>query len=890
MKLLTRSSLLSVLAATLLLPAAVLPVSAAHVADDLSLTSSASEKETAHPLDFSDPAISAHRDLSPAELLARLAQETISPLEADYVNAMLAGHRLSYSDAIPHHTVSTFYEADTLTVTARPHTYTAANGTAVTWTPTHITLGERRISLTDAGGIFTVTLSNVPEPDGQELTVGYTAILTVPDTEANGYRNYTFHHAQSLHSEQKAYEAQLAAVEAYTAYMDAKARYDAQQAAYTAYCAEYARYEEKLQKYQTYQAALTIYNRDLATYETYVSDQKAYETNLAAYRAALEQYIRDMQAYDQAYKAYELYQNDMAVIATATATLDSAFISSSEGKQMYATLMGDTVASVVRQKALLVSEAGCDPKVIDATAESTTHLQELLTAYRKLPTQAEKFAFYQENYQAIRDHFGTLFGNLYVLFKNRIVRRVLMNEGRFDRFIEFLCQLYVISYGLDDTKPRDEAWSVPGRYDDNGVPIPHYFKDELDSAQIPPDSNCADPTGLIFPTEVAKPVAPVAPTRPTEPIPVAKPTPPDVVIKPTPPAEVQKPTAPEPVADPGPAPTQPNLTARQEALLAAYRNGSLHHREECDNTPLHVTTDLTLHLTPHNQSVVQFFGADGKTPLYTAVLDTGETITYPYELPTSPASDRFTYEFVGWRDSTGAMITDFGIVDTHYKAFYAVFAKSLRTYTVTWIVEGKATETVHPYGAIPVPTAPPVKPSTPSETFSFGGWRIPGQSDYGTHLEAVQRDMIYEAVFVSSLRTYTVTWHLWHGSLTEVYRYGETPCAPPAEQPPDDRFLYIFEGWNTPIAPVCADVTYTAVYRAHPLVEIPGMGPAENEPTETPPGQILLPALSGNTYTVTVTDGAPAVRLGILLRIAADQDRAVSLSFPEQGVELSLQP
>ena len=104
-----------------------------------------------------------------------------------------------------------------------------------------------------------------------------------------------------------------------------------------------------------------------------------------------------------------------------------------------------------------------------------------------------------------------------------------------------------------------------------------------------------------------------------------------------------------------------------------------------------------------------------------------------------------------------------------------------------------------------------------------------------TSFEAIGDGWYRKAIYVSSemtdlgcivvsrsIKSYTVTWKNWDGSViyTEEYRYGSIPVFnnKNAEikdrpvKPDDDTYSYIFVGWDKDLSVVTSNITYTAVY------------------------------------------------------------------------------
>lgn len=71
------------------------------------------------------------------------------------------------------------------------------------------------------------------------------------------------------------------------------------------------------------------------------------------------------------------------------------------------------------------------------------------------------------------------------------------------------------------------------------------------------------------------------------------------------------------------------------------------------------------------------------------------------------------------------------------------------------------------------------------------------------------------------LQSFTVTWKVDGVTTTEVYPQGATPSYKGStDKPMTDTKLYVFTGWDPELAPVTADVTYTAKYDEFDKVKV----------------------------------------------------------------------
>lgn len=861
----------------LLLTAAVLCPTVLPTAGETAPTAT-----TEAPLDFSNPLAEVAKEIDVQGLLSLLLGDgaQIPTVEAEYL-ATLSEHPLKYNPAVPAQYAEVDHSDNTLTVTASPYTYTSASGVQVTWYPAaEGYVGDRLLSLSSISpdGTRIGYLEDVEDASGLRLTVPYTCTLTVPATEADHYLNLAYRYAETLCREQADYESRLAAYNAYLAYLQEKAAYDTAYAKWQEYTTKKAKYDRDLAKYQAYEQELAAYRANVAAFEAYKTAKAEYEQKKNAYDAAREAYATTLATYEAALSSYERNQAELARAAATMTVLESAFISA-DGKQLYATLMGDTVATVVNKKDELVNVGKCNPADIDCADAATKALQSLLTAYRGLKSVPEKFAFYSAHYTEIKQNFINLYGSLRSLYNNSNVKTTLINRDRLERYMEFVSQLYVISTGLDDDTNRSADWTIAGRYDPAWFDYRYYSYEDLlvDPAHRPDDCNNADPTGVSCPSEMLTPPTPPAPftlTAPVEPEEVCEPVEPEAVARPTEPEVVNKPTRPTAVENPGDEPIAPAFSALQRRLMAACSDGTLAPRRTNGDLAISLSATLQCNLQAGH---VEFYDADGQTLLFSANPIVGDAIEYGGATPTRADTPKYTYTFVGWKDEEGRLLEDLGVSENAPKRFYASYTETVRQYTVTWSVEGVETSVSLPYGSSPVFDGTPEKPTTAQYIYRFAGWLARGETDHSNHLADVTTDVTYEAVFEPILRRYTVTWICTEDqSISTEWDYGATPVFNSTpERPADDRYVYIFGGWDTTPTAVTGDVTYTAQYTALPILP-------PTDPSQMPASVVL----QEETYLATVPVGGQ--QIDRLLALAQTNDRTVTLRSEGQDLDLYL--
>ena len=821
-------------------------------------------------LDLSNPQSESKVELDASEFLTLLLGDngTVPAPEADYL-ATLADNPLKYTNTVSTRcvTVDLNEEEDTLTVTVIPYTYTSADGTTLTWYPAETaTVGQRTLPLAASGtdGTRSGTLEGLSDITDLRLNVPYTCTATVPAALADRYLNLTYYYADELFLEMSDYESSLAAYNAYQDYLQALNAYDAAYAKWQEYVVKKDKYDKDMIKYTAYEKAMSEYRTALAAFEAYETAKATYDQAKIAYDTAKEAYNAQLAAYNEALVPYEKNRAEIARVEAVLAVLDSAFIAKA-GNHFYGTLMGDTVATVVNKKDELVNIGKCDPNDIDAADKSSEALRTLLTEYKALKDVPARFAYYTEHYEEIKENFIELYGRLYSLYKNSNVKSELIAREKLERYIQFVSQLYVISTGLDDDTNRKEDWEIAGHYDNTWFDYVYYTYQELlpDESLRPADKNNADPTGVSCPDEVLTAPTPPAPftlTQPVEPTKVNRPVEPEAVNKPTEPTFVKEPTAPTPVSDPGDRPIAPSYTALQQRLIAARKDGTLSKRKTGQDKTVTLHASLQKGLQP---GLVEFYDYDGQTLLFSVTPNPGEAIVYEGPTPTRPNTAKYAYTFIGWKDEDGNPAEDFGIASAAGRCFYASYSETVRSYTVTWSVEGVEQSITLPYGSTPVFDGTPAKADTAQYAYQFVGWRVRGAQDYSTRLDNVMGDVTYEAVFESVLRRYTVTWFYYEGYVSSaLWDYGTVPV-PPANAPTrpfDGRYIYEFSGWNTSPVAVTGDVTYTAQYATLP-VQTPDNVCAVTVPVEGLQIDRLLTLAQANDCTVSLLSADGSVSL-----------------------------
>ncbi len=188
-----------------------------------------------------------------------------------------------------------------------------------------------------------------------------------------------------------------------------------------------------------------------------------------------------------------------------------------------------------------------------------------------------------------------------------------------------------------------------------------------------------------------------------------------------------------------------------------------------------------------------------------AVIDT-TTVNYgdtpSHAAPTKASTAQYDYTFAGWGNVVAV---------TGEATYQAKFTPVLRSYTVSWVVEGAtvASGSVE-YGQTPAYTgATPTKESTAEYSYEFSGW--------SPAVSAVTGAATYTATFEATKRSYTVSWVVEGMTVASgAVEYGATPTytgATPTKAETDE-YTYTFAGWDNAVVAVTGAATYTATFNA----------------------------------------------------------------------------
>ncbi len=801
-----------------------LPMTVAAASPTASYTASRASSNTA--LNFSFSGAMSEKNADIADLLYRATGEKLSSAEAAYLRS--EGIVMTYDDSISQNMVSASASGtDSLKISASVKTYRAYNGTQVRWVPVSVSLDGVTKDFTASLNTYVAEFDGLEKERVYTATVSYEAQITVDSSTLSLFVNFAYDAAVSAIAEQDRYEqAKLEYDRALALYQEARKEYEK-------LYADYQRYQQELREYNAELALYQAYMKKVNAYEKAMEEYGAYLKALEEYDESYEQYRKDLEELPLRQKEYEEYLAYLAEYNAATAQLtvmESMFTEDSRGRTMYATLMGNTVATVLARKDELVNYGGADPNDINNAGTATTALQSLLKAYRACKNTQAKLVWYADNYEAVKKNFIQLYSSLFSLGKNTVVKKVLNAEGKLERYCQFVAQLYIISTALDDSVTFDSSWSMQD----------HDVYSLIEECQRIPDYNSYAPSPAFVPEErepVEKPAVPTAPKKPAvvnEPV---KTWTEDVEDPGTPPTAVEKPREPLLSDFSSGAPTVPSVSAELASVISLVRSGALTRRTgNVSSVNMTFTSFVSRSVSLSDMPVVTFYDYDKKTVLYSVRVEKGGSAFYGGAVPERESDEKYSYRFAAWVDADGNAASLSNI--TEDTVVYASYTQTLNTYTVLWHTGTGTVRQVYEYGQMPI------YPGDPTYTegyyrYTFTGWT--------PAVIAVKGDASYTAQYTKlDLRnmTFAVVIDVRGERYYRTYAYGEIPDLREFEKDyTEDGYRYVFKGWSPAISPVSDDIVYEAVFTKNFLLPAGENGESS-----------ASLAVTKNSYTVTTDE------------------------------------
>lgn len=136
-----------------------------------------------------------------------------------------------------------------------------------------------------------------------------------------------------------------------------------------------------------------------------------------------------------------------------------------------------------------------------------------------------------------------------------------------------------------------------------------------------------------------------------------------------------------------------------------------------------------------NTHKVSFY-CDG-TLVETVTVNYGDGAIAPQPLP-KESDAQYDYQFTSWNQDFSEVTEDLRVD--------AVYENILRSYTIKWVIDGKATETEVAYGQVPVFEGTPSKAETPKFKYVFTGWDVEPAAVTGPATYTAQFEQQYNYV------------------------------------------------------------------------------------------------------------------------------------------------
>lgn len=594
---------------------------------------------------------------------------------------------VTYNAKIPTAYVTCNYNSNTevLTVTAREYTYTAENGVLLVWRPVSAKVGGQTVNFSDS--TYTVEITDVSSYSENSVKIKYTAELTVSEGQLNYLINIGPEFKDEAERKMREYEEKLDEyeenVEKYLEYLSAVELY-------RKYLSEKRIYDEKYAEYSAYLSELKEYNEAKEKHLKYLSDKEKYTLDYAAYLEYLAYASRNQSKIE----AYEKYQEKLDTVKAQLGIIKGTKKSSTDLKRnVYSAIMGDTVTSVIENKDAIANNlTGADPKAVDMAGAATENLRVLLKEFFAIKDQNEQYSYYITNYEVFRDNFINLFRSLDKLYMNGKVRGALIMQGKQEKYVILLAQLYYVSNALSDTPVKN--YDETGYYNSDYV-VGKGYADEKSPKAILGEEYISD-TDKATPLEEGYPVAVEKPEYTA----VAEPKMPEFVAEPIAPEPVSEPIAPEPVSEPVPAdkpgkePEIYTVPTDKKAVIDAYVSGEIAKREYRVGS-VTLTPEITVSKVFVNPETVkvtyydrEYDSPDSKTELYSIEIDKGTYADYMGTIPEKAEDAENKYVFAGWTDAAGNGEIDFAAVSDNM-ALYPKFESVRKEYQSVWIVEGE---------------------------------------------------------------------------------------------------------------------------------------------------------------------------------------------------------
>jgi len=773
--------------------------------------------------------------LNSAELLTLLLGEELSEQEYSYLEKH-GGVTVKYENGMTTAQVITEYNDETkeLSVYAGEYSYTAVNGSTVTWIPRAAYLLENSQPLNREGDVYVTVFENVSPDDSLSINVEYSFDFSVSPEAINSVINKAFDDAKLFKEEIAEREEEYAKLKAqydsevlaYNEYLEAVSRYEADYAAYTEYLSSKRKYEDALSDYNAYLEAYSNYENKMSDYNDYCDKMELYEDAYSEYQT----YLKLLDRHTKQSDAYKTYLDKISVAESQLKYIDVCYdFVTSYKRSVYTAIYSGVVTDVlVEDKDTLVKRFRASEKAVDMAGECTENLRILLVEYKERTTVKDKYLYYAENYEALRDNFTNLLRALDNLYQNKSVRESVALYERAEKYEILVAQLYYVSLALNEGVINNlndggyiSAYTIGQGYKLNGrTPL-----QILENQSLVIKTVSAVPLAEGYPKVVEDPGdAPIEVNEPTMPETVIKPDEPEEVDNPgEPPVVVEEPQEPAAVDQPGDEPN-PFIPSEDALMLVeAYDSGILSKREsylEDKTVSLYHTVNKKIFNV--EAVTVTFLNSNGSF-LYSITVDSGTRASYSGIIPEKAEDEIAKYSFSAWQDSNGEVRSLDSVSED--MLLYPYFAPTYKYKVDFYGTDGSLLEskTVYEGNEVRFEGIAPIKEEDERATYTFSGWQDPKGN--AVSLEAVTSHLSLHPRFDANLKKYTVKFSV-DGNVTEyTVEYGATPSFDgKTEKPDDELYEYTFVGWDKELAAVDGDAEYVALFEKTYLVAVNGEG------------------------------------------------------------------
>ncbi len=196
---------------------------------------------------------------------------------------------------------------------------------------------------------------------------------------------------------------------------------------------------------------------------------------------------------------------------------------------------------------------------------------------------------------------------------------------------------------------------------------------------------------------------------------------------------------------------------------------------------------------------VIFKNYDG-TILSSTIYHFGDTIAEPTK-PTKPSDNTYNYVFSGWNKTVTACTGNAeyeAMFSAEYIEYYVVF----KNYD-----DSEISRRSYHYGDMIEEPDEPTKPEDLVGIYQFTGW--------DKEIVACTRNMTYKATYSTTYKEYKVEFRDYNGTVlhSDTYHYGDTVFIPQnPTRARDERYDYVFLGWDKEVVPCNGNAVYTAAY------------------------------------------------------------------------------